>query len=96
MNELTVAQRLERRRLDEVHACVAPACGARAQTAFAAAERGRFAGREWNAGDMIDLCAPHANDVFSAGGKTREQLPEWLRVDAKPDPYELLLGGLGD
>lgn len=91
MNDPTLSQRLDHRRLDEVHDCITPGCGQRAATAFAAAEEGPLGGRWWREGDMIDLCAPHANDVHNAQYKTRTQLPEWLKADAKPDQHELML-----
>lgn len=83
---------IDRRVSDEVHDCIRPGCGKRAQTAFIARECGRFAGREMQPGDWIDLCADDASDVYKAQHQTRAQLPEWLRVDAKPDPFDELLG----
>lgn len=82
------AQRIDRRVRDEVHECVRPGCGKQAQTAFVACENGRFAGRNVKAGDWLDLCADDATDVYRAQHQSRNQLPDWLRVDARPDPSE--------
>lgn len=90
------AERIEHRVHDEVHDCIVPDCGARAQIAFLAAASGRFAGREIRAGEFIDLCSPHGHDVYQAQGQRHEDLPEWLKADAKPDPisglFDLLDG----
>lgn len=90
MHRMNDAQRIEHRVHDEVHDCIRPGCGRRAQTAFIAREHGRFAGRDMKPGDWIDLCADDAADVYNAQHQTRAQLPDWLRVDAKPDLDELL------
>jgi hypothetical protein len=82
--------RITRRTRDEVHDYIAPDCGQRAQLAFVAAENGRFASRDIRKGDFIDLCPPHGHDVHQAQNR-RAELPEWLRMDAKPDTHEDLL-----
>lgn len=65
--------------------CDVPGCEDKARTVFHAAEAGRFAGAEREVGDPIHLCPQHAHDVYLAQGVwDRDQLPEWLRVDA---PY---------
>ncbi|MFD1546991.1 hypothetical protein [Nonomuraea guangzhouensis] len=84
------AQRIDHRVRDEIHDCIRPTCDKRAKTAFIAREHGRFAGRDMKPGDWIDLCADDAADVYRAQHQTRDQLPDWLRVDAKPDPYDTL------
>jgi hypothetical protein len=70
-------------------------CGERAGEAFAAAEPGRLAGRWWNTGDMIDLCATHGRDVRNAATAPRDQVADWLKPDLKPDVNDVLgtLGG---
>ncbi|MEV5710137.1 hypothetical protein [Actinoallomurus sp. NPDC052274] len=87
MSGRSIAERIDERVKEEVHDCIAPGCGRRAETAFIANEPGRFAGRHIEAGQFIDLCAVHAGDVYRAQGVTDvSQLPEWLRVDAGPQP----------
>jgi hypothetical protein len=83
MNQVTADdKRIEDRVLHEVHQCIAPACESRANAAFIAAEMGVFGGRQFNEGDFIDLCWPHAKDVYRAQDVTdRAQLAEWLRAD---------------
>jgi hypothetical protein len=85
-------QRIEHRVHNETHHCIRPGCGKRAQTAFIAREHGLFAGRDMKPGDWIDLCADDAGDVYNAQHQTRDQLPDWLKVDAKPDVTDLLEG----
>ncbi|MFC6080967.1 hypothetical protein [Sphaerisporangium aureirubrum] len=90
------AMRIEHRIHDEVHDCIVPGCGVRARVAFIAAEDGRIAGRDVRRGDVIDLCAPHGDDVYRAQGQRYDELPEWLKADAKTDPldgvFDLLQG----
>ncbi len=75
---------LDHRSTSEQHPCVVPDCGQHARTAFAAREHGRLAARDWQPGDVIDLCAPHANDVYRAQGEYNvDKLAAWLRPDAK-------------
>ncbi|MFD9949843.1 hypothetical protein ACFWYW_55760 [Nonomuraea sp. NPDC059023] len=92
MNE---AQMIDHRVHDEVHDCIRPSCGKRAQTAFIARERGRFAGQDMKPGDWIDLCVDDADDVYNAQHQTYAQLPEWLKADSKRDPLDQLLEDFG-
>lgn len=63
--------------------CVVPGCTERGRMLFHAAARGRLAGREWQSGDEIRLCHPHAHDVYRAVGCVDvDQLAGWLRPDA--------------
>ncbi|MEV7013246.1 hypothetical protein [Streptosporangium sp. NPDC051022] len=84
------AQRIERRRRDEIHDCVVPGCGTRAVEAFMVREYGRLAGRDWKPGEMIDLCGAHSHDVRQAEHLPHDQIAEWLRPDLKPDPTTVM------
>jgi hypothetical protein len=65
--------------------CVVPDCDLLAPTVFTAAEAGRLAGRNWLPGDQIELCQPHADDVYRAmSTQARTDLARWLLPDAKP------------
>jgi hypothetical protein len=75
--------------------CVAPGCSAVAETVFTVAHDPppellrpwRFAGRDWQPGDEIRLCPPHAHDVYMAQGVyDPSQVAGWLRPDAADPP----------
>jgi hypothetical protein len=69
--------------------CIAPNCESLAPMLFVADEYGRLGGRDWQPGDRIRLCPPHAHDIYQAQGVYgRDQLAEWLRPDAKLDPLD--------
>jgi hypothetical protein len=54
---------------------------------YHAAERGRLANRDWEIGDEIRLCPPHASDVVRASlSHEFDTLPGWLQLDAIPEP----------
>jgi len=63
VTEPTLAQRLEHRRLDEVHPCFRPDCGQRAETAFHIDDEFALAGRWWRRGEWLDLCAADADEM---------------------------------
>lgn len=63
--------------------CVAPGCTDKAPVEYVAAERGKLAGKQWEPGDKIRLCPEHGYDVFAAQGQDGDQLPDWLKADAK-------------
>lgn len=73
-------------RLDDsqLPGCVAPGCAEKGRQVYRAAERGRLAGRPWQRGDEIRLCRGHGWDVMMAQGQSGDELPDWLRADAKP------------
>lgn len=73
-----------------LHECVAPDCDKKAPVEYVAAERGRLAGRDWQRGDKIRLCPEHGYDVLAAQGQGRDELPDWLKADAKPHPRDEL------
>lgn len=78
--ELTVALN---RRAAEGRPCVVPGCGQQAANTAFVREAGRLAGRDWRKGDLIDLCAPHADDIYRAHYvDDPAQLAEWLKADA--------------
>lgn len=64
--EPTIAQRIEHRRLDEVHECIRPGCGRRAQTAYYVHAATRIAGRDMGVGDFVDLCPEHNLELTRA------------------------------
>lgn len=67
--------------------CIAPDCTAEAATAFVAAEDGRLAGRDWERGDILHFCIPHAMDVYDTISRIDpSQVAEWLRPDAADPP----------
>jgi hypothetical protein len=68
--------------------CITPGCASPAATMFTVNEPGgRLAGRDWVAGDSIELCWPHADDVFNTVGKTDPaDVAPWLRPDAADPP----------
>ena len=69
-------ERISHRTKHEMHDCVVPGCGQRADEAFIVNEVRRLAGRAWKPGDFIDLCAPHSVDVRRA---EYGPVAEWLR-----------------
>jgi hypothetical protein len=65
--------------------CVVPGCTSPARMTYTAAGFGRLAGRDWKPGQEILMCPAHSCDMLRARGVTdREQLPGWLRADARP------------
>ena len=81
---------IEHRRLHESHPCVRPGCTNRARVTMITGDVGRFASRDWLAGDLVDLCPDDAAAVAAADlAITRDDLPDWLAIDAKPTNHEL-------
>jgi hypothetical protein len=67
--------------------CVAPGCTSAGETVFIADAAGRLAGRDWVPGDVIELCWPHAMDVYHTIGVTDQaSVAEWLRPGAADPP----------
>lgn len=64
--EVTIAQRIEHRRLDEVHTCIRPGCSNRAQVAYYVHAPTRLAGRNLLVGDFVDLCLEHDQELTNA------------------------------
>lgn len=65
MNEPTIAQRIEHRR-HEAHRCIRPGCGDSARAAYYVERPMRLAGRDLVPGDFVDLCWPHAHELYRA------------------------------
>jgi hypothetical protein len=91
--ELQRQRQAERQALAEAHAalpdCIAPGCEDKGSYVFVAAENGRLGGQDWTRGAEIRLCPPHASDIYrSQGVYGLDELPEWLRPDAKLDPLD--------
>lgn len=62
--------------------CVVPGCTDKGRTQFHAAAPGRLAGRDWQPGDAINLCPPHAQDIYVAVYRFEPvHLAEWIRAD---------------
>lgn len=68
MNPESIAAAIERRRLDDaqVHTCVVPGCIQRAWFVFHADAPLRLAGRDWAAGEFVDLCPGHEQELRQA------------------------------
>jgi hypothetical protein len=73
----SIVQRIEHRRLDEVHDCVVPTCRQRARVAYHVDAPMRLAGKDWVPGDFIDLCAPHDHELRTADSDARA-LGYWM------------------
>lgn len=63
--------------------CVVPDCGEKGRMKLIAAMHGRFAGRLWDSGDVIQLCPAHHYDVLRVTPGGCEDLPAWLAADAR-------------
>jgi hypothetical protein len=63
MDEPTIAQRIEHRRLDEVHDCFRPGCPERARSTFYVSGPIMIARQVLNEGDWLDLCWPHYEEL---------------------------------
>lgn len=94
MDKPSIVDRLEHRRLDEIHDCVVPSCRERAGCAFHVDAPLRLAGRDWTTGEIVDLCPGHAHElrvavsdatVLGYGGQL--DTPDW--------PLKAQLGLLG-
>lgn len=95
-----VVAALDHRRAHGGYSCRVPACDADAGACFVAADVGKLAGRAWHPGDVIDLCAVHAGDVYAVAGAVDGRMPLWLHADYHDDPSpaaalaEFLAGGV--
>ena len=61
-----IARQIEHRRLNEVHECIRPGCGARACVAYHVDQQMRLAGRDLAPGEFVDLCAEHDYELYRA------------------------------
>lgn len=78
------------RNLHESHTCVRPGCDTTATVTTIAAGVGRLAGRDWRPGDLVDFCPDDMAAILDAQTAVhRDDLPEWLAVDAKPTDADL-------
>lgn len=59
----SIAEIIEHRRLDEIHECAVPGCGARARFAYYVDLPMRLAARDWAVGDLIDMCVIHDREL---------------------------------
>jgi hypothetical protein len=78
------------RQLHESHPCRTPGCNAAGRVPLLAAAPGRLAGVDWIAGDVVDFCADHLSELIDAStAERRDDMPEWIAVDAKPTDADL-------
>lgn len=73
-----LGQRIEER-LRQRHFCVVPGCELPAQYAVAAGSPQCLGGRDWQAGDLIDLCHGHMKDIHMA--IPHVNVADWILAD---------------
>lgn len=86
MNPEDIAAAIERR-CTEGHQCAAPLCPETATCAFVFRRLAHLAGRWWQPGDYLDVCARHAAQVYeSQRAVVYADLPGWLRPFPESTP----------
>jgi hypothetical protein len=81
---------LMHRQLHESHPCRRPGCDTTARVPAIANGPGRLAGVDWLPGDVVDFCPDHFGEVLGAYmAVSRDDMPDWLAVDAKPTNSDL-------
>jgi hypothetical protein len=82
---------------DEPAQCIGPDCEAPAWVRFTVTSGGTMAGRVWWPGDVVLVCPRHAHDIQQAqDARALNELPAWLRPDARPTARDAESGPLGD
>lgn len=64
--EPTIGERIEHRRLDEIHQCIRPGCSRRAKVALHVDRETRLAGQDFVPGEFVDLCPEDYGELLRA------------------------------